>query len=231
MLDQASYKDNLSFVARATAYNAYLVDSVRAYLGDRVLDVGCGIGSTTSLLERPLVVGMDASEYYIKKFKERLPEVPILLQDISDPGDTALLREYRFDTIFCSNVLEHIEDDEVALSNMWEILEPGGTLILLVPNYPFLFGSMDEADLHFRRYTRASLREKAEGAGFRVHRQFCLNFPGIFWWYVSGKMLKRRTGEDSEAGLINRVMPIVRGVDRLLLNTVGLSLALVGERP
>ena len=75
MLEQESYKDNMDFVSRAVAYNAYLVDSIRPDLGDRVLDIGCGIGNTTRLLDRPFVVGMDVSDYYIDEFKKRLPDI------------------------------------------------------------------------------------------------------------------------------------------------------------
>jgi len=230
MLGQDSYRDNMNFVAGAVAYNAYIVDSVRPYLGSRVLDVGCGIGNTTSLLGQRLVVGMEVSDYYIEEFRKRLRDVPVIKDDISNLEDAERLRNYRFNTIFCSNVLEHIEDDRRALSNMWMILDEGGTLILCVPNYRFLFGAMDAADLHFRRYDRVSLRERVVEAGFRVQEQFCINFPGIFWWYISGKLLKRPTSGESEAGLINRVMPAVRLIDKAVLNRVGLSLILVGRK-
>lgn len=230
MLEQESYKDNMDFVSRAVAYNAYLVDSIRPDLGDRVLDIGCGIGNTTRLLDRPFVVGMDVSDYYIDEFKKRLPDIEVIQADISALEDADSLRSYRFDTIFSSNVIEHIEDDRTALSNMWHILDPGGTLLLLVPNYPALYGSMDAADLHFRRYDRNSLRQRVTEAGFRLEKLFCINFPGIFWWYVSGKLLKRPTNGESEAGLINRVMPAVRLIDRLVFNRAGLSLVAVAKK-
>jgi SAM-dependent methyltransferase len=229
-LEQDSYMENLEFMSRSERYNAYLVDSVRSYLGTRVLDVGCGLGNTTRLLNRPLVVGMDVSENYVQEFKRRLPDLEIIRDDISDLGDPERLRSYRFDTIFCSNVLEHIRDDRKALSNMWSILAEGGTLILQVPNHPFLFGAMDEKDLHFRRYDRRSLREKVIEAGFRVEELLCVNFPGIFWWYITGKLFKRAVGGESEAGLINWVIPAVRLIDKLLLNSAGLTLVVVARK-
>jgi SAM-dependent methyltransferase len=228
--EQDSYKANMDFVSKAVAYNAYLVDCVRMDLGDRVLDIGCGIGNTTRLLDRPFVVGMDVSTYYIEEFKKRVPDVEVIQADIATLGSVESLRDYGFDTIFSSNVIEHIEDDRAALSNMFEILAPGGRLVLLVPNYPALYGSMDSADLHFRRYDRETLTERVLEAGFRLEKMFCLNFPGIFWWYVSGKLLRRPTNGESEAGLINHVMPAVRLIDRMVANRAGLSLVAVARK-
>jgi len=230
VLEQESYKANMDFVSKAVAYNAYLVACIRPELGDRVLDVGCGIGNTTRLLDRPFVVGMDVSTYYIDEFKKNLPDLEVIQADIASLDEVETLQGYEFDTIFSSNVIEHIEDDRTALSNMWQILAPNGILILLVPNYPALYGSMDAADLHFRRYDRDSLQERVTEAGFRIEKMFCLNFPGIFWWYVSGKILKRPTNGESEAGLINKVMPAVRLIDRLIQNRAGLSLIVVARK-
>ena len=212
------------FVAKVAAYNQYIVDSIREFLGDRVLDVGCGIGNTTSLLNRPLVVGMDVSDYYLDEFRKRLPEIPVIKHDISNVGDLTKLREFRFDTVFCSNVLEHVEDDEKALSNIYEILDVGGLFVSLVPNYPSLYGSMDKEDLHYRRYTKTTLRETLIRAGFKVEEQFCINFPGIFWWYISGKILKKTTSGELEAGIINKVVPLVKRIDRVVAHSMGLSL-------
>jgi len=220
----------MNFAARAVAYNAYLVENVRAHLGRRILDIGCGIGNTTSLLEADLVVGMDVSDHYLEDFRRRLPGIEVVVDDIAAPAELARLRDYRFDTIFSSNVLEHIEDDEAALASMREILPVAGRLVLLVPNHPSLYGSMDAEDLHFRRYTRADLVAKVARAGFRVDECRCVNFPGIFWWYFAGRILKRARGSSSEAGFIDRVIPLVRLSDRLVGHSAGLSLILVATR-
>jgi ubiquinone/menaquinone biosynthesis C-methylase UbiE len=227
---QERYKRDMDFVSKAVAYNRYLVDSVRPFLGDRVLDVGCGVGNTTSLLDRSFVVGMDVSDYYLREFRRRLPRIEVIRDDISRSLDLRRLKEFRFDTIFCSNVLEHIEDDRAALANMYEIVQKGASLVLVVPNYQFLFGSIDEEDLHFRRYDRKPLREKLLASGFTVEREFCINLLGIFWWYLNGRLLKGGTRGEAEARLINRVIPLVRLIDKLVLNSAGLSLIEVARK-
>jgi len=229
-MKQERYKRDMDFVSKAVAYNRYLVDSVRPFLGDRVLDVGCGVGNTTSLLDRSLVVGMDVSDYYLREFRRRLPRIETIRDDISGTVDLRRLKEFRFDTIFCSNVLEHIENDRAALANMYEIIEVGAALVLVVPHYPFLFGSIDQEDLHFRRYDRQSLRAKLLASGFTVEHEFCINFLGIFWWYLNGRLLKGGARNEAEARLINRAIPLVRLIDKLVLNSAGLSLIEVARK-
>lgn len=66
------------------------------------------------------------------------------------------------------NVLEHIQNDHQILATFAKVLSPGGKLLLLVPALPGLFGSLDEAFGHWRRYRKAELKEKVTEAGFRI---------------------------------------------------------------
>ncbi len=223
-------KENMAAIGKAQRYNGFIVDSVRRHLGLRVLDIGCGVGNTTALLDRPVVVGIDTSDYYLEQFRSRLPHVAALNEDISRRESVARLRSYRFDTLFCSNVLEHIEDDEAALRGMFDVLESDGLLILIVPNYSWLFGVLDENVQHFRRYDRRSLRAKVERAGFRTEREFCINFPGIFWWYLNARLLKKQVMNEWEPGLIDSVVPLVKLADAIVMNRMGLSLVHIARK-
>lgn len=230
-MKQELYKKNMDFVRAAPNYNRYLVDSVQSYLGKRILDVGCGVGNTTTFIKNGrFVVGIDLSEFYLVEFKKYVKDVAVFKADIARAEEIHFLKKFRFDTIFCSNVLEHIKDDIAALRNMHSLLIDNGTLILLVPHYKCLYGTVDEADLHYRRYNKEALRRKLTGVGFKITKEFCLNFPGIFWWYLYGKILRRKVNTSCEAGLINRVMPLIKVLDRLLQRSLGLSLIVIGEK-
>lgn len=230
-MKQEEYKQNMEFMYKVTNYNKYIVENVKEYIGTRVLDVGCGVGNTTCFFrEKRFVVGIDSSDYYLGEFKKNVKGVKTYNIDIAGTGEMDFLTGFDFDTVFCSNVLEHIKDDQAALMNMYKILPENGTLILLVPHYKALFGTIDRADLHYRRYERQELREKLTRAGFRARKEFCINLPGVFWWYVHGKILKRSFNEGSEAGLINRTVPLVKLIDRISLNSFGLSLIVVAQK-
>ena len=88
--------------------------------------------------QRELIYGLDVEndvlEYATQPFQDR-PECKFALLDINNttPEKFAELQAHRFDSIVCINVLEHIEDDVAALRRMEGLLQPGGTLALLVP--------------------------------------------------------------------------------------------------
>ena len=73
------------------------------------------------------------------------------------------------------NVLEHVPDEQVALHNLRSSLMPGGRAVILVPQHPALYGTLDEALEHRERYTRKSLQEGLERAGFQVEKIFDFN--------------------------------------------------------
>lgn len=126
-------------------------------LGHRIIELGAGIGNFTELLtDREIVVASDnygpAVERLEEKFSGVQSVVPLQL-DIEGPELPGLSR-YKADTIICINVLEHIRDDTAGLSNMFNILEEGGRLALLVPAFQSLYCNIDRIVGHYRRYSR-----------------------------------------------------------------------------
>jgi SAM-dependent methyltransferase len=72
-----------------------------------------------------------------------------------------------FDVVSAFDVIEHIDDDRLALSEMYKACRRGGGLILTVPQHPSLWSRVDDAAKHKRRYTRKDLVEKLRATGFR----------------------------------------------------------------
>src|SRR5689334_10653057 len=111
--DQILISD-LEIMAGATNYRHWMYRQLAPHIGQRVLEIGAGIGNFTSLLlDRELVVATDnyepCVEYLNQHFGDKL-KAPALLFDASGEV-SAELRQFDFDTIICLNVLEHIEDD------------------------------------------------------------------------------------------------------------------------
>lgn len=73
-----------------------------------------------------------------------------------------------FDAVYTSNVLEHIEDDQASLIEIYKSIKQGGVLIIYVPALPFLYSGLDSQVGHVRRYKRSELRTKVRTAGFEV---------------------------------------------------------------
>lgn len=213
--------------------DTWLLGLIEPFIGQRVLEVGCGLGNLTRhLLDRELVVGIDISETsvaHVNLTYGHYPNVRAVMCDVSAP--TLLnLKSCQFDTAVSLNVLEHLEDDVLALERISEVLVPGGQLILIVPAHACLYGTMDRAIGHFRRYNRQELAFKLHQAGFKVRTQRYINAIGALGWLVNGRILHREIPPVTQLKLFNRLMPLVVAFERRFDTSFGLSLLSVSER-
>ncbi len=158
-----------------------------------------------------------ASRPNVRITKLRLPE-----------ADGGLAAE-RLDTVICLNVLEHVPADVASLAAMRVLLPAGGRLVLLVPSLPSLYGTLDEALGHVRRYTPAELRRKFLDAGFRLLHLEYFNLAGVPGWWLMGRVLKRRLIPAGSLSLYDALVPLFR-LERFLPWRVGQSLIAIGER-
>ncbi len=220
--------------AGAPNYNRWLATMFGRWAGARVLEIGAGIGTITAHLApgRELVTALEVDPFYVRRLKNRFrgqPQVEPYQGDVA-LADWQALAARRFDTIVLSNVLEHIPDDAGAVQTFAKILPPGGSLILFVPALPALFGSIDEAVGHHRRYTQESLRAVLEGHGFDVEHLQWMNLVGIPGWFVNGKLFKRRVLPPLQLRVYDRIAPTLASLEAQVQLPVGLSLLAVGRR-
>jgi SAM-dependent methyltransferase len=155
--------------------------------------------------------------------------VDVARLDISCQEDVERLGGGVCDTVVCLNVLEHIEDDLTALKNMRHLLVKGGRLLLLVPQYRWLFGSYDRHAGHVRRYNRTDLTKKLEAADFRLVRYKNFNFLAIWGWWVNSCLLKRTSLGRWQLKIYDTLVPLLRLMEKAL-PLPGLSLICIAER-
>jgi len=187
----------LEALADARRFNRWMAGSIQPYIGKRVLETGAGIGNLTRILcaRRERYIAGDIDVEHLARLRARFqhrPKMEVRHCDLSDPADFEGLAG-AVDSVVCLNVLEHVEDDMVGLCNIYTALQPGGRAIILVPHGQGIFGSLDAALGHFRRYSRGELQQKMGQAGFRVERILDFNRISRPAWYVNGRLLKRRT--------------------------------------
>jgi SAM-dependent methyltransferase len=100
-----------------------------------------------------------------------------------------------FDLVTCIDVLEHLAEDRRAFAEIARILRPGGTLVLSVPAFQFLWGDHDTIYGHHRRYRTGVVRERLAAVGLEVER--CTYFEPLFvaplWLYRNLKKLVVRS--------------------------------------
>lgn len=147
----------------------YLLRYICGFLveeGRLVLDAGCGTGLAASELGHPSqVVGLDVSEAAFQATNWQVLGMPCI-------GSVERLpfRNESFDVVAALDVLEHLEEPEKALRELYRVAKVGAKLLVTVPAYRWLWSIHDEALGHKRRYTASSLRAALEASGFRIHR-------------------------------------------------------------
>jgi glycosyltransferase involved in cell wall biosynthesis len=186
--------DALSF---APKFNRWMADTITPYVGRRVLEIGAGMGNMTRHLcpRRKLYVATDINTEYedhLRNIFQHRPAVHISRLDATSRNDFRPF-EQQMDTVICLNVLEHIEHDGATLESIRTLLEPGGRLILLVPNDPAAYGTIDKEIGHFRRYTPPHLRKLLTDSGYEVENVLKFNRVSMPAWRFTGQVRKSRT--------------------------------------
>lgn len=159
--------DNWWFRAR----NALIVWAMGMYLPGRrnFLEIGCGTGFVLSGIRAAYpTIELSGSEIFsagLAFAAKRVPSAQFSQMDARHIPFRGV-----FDAIGAFDVLEHIDDDEAVIAEVGKALRPGGSLVVTVPQHPWLWSPQDEQARHARRYTAAELGRKVEAAGFEVVR-------------------------------------------------------------
>ena len=203
----------------------------------RILDYGCGTGGNSAAYA-PLgrVIGIEPDTVAVRLAHERGHA-----HYCCGSGTDLPFPRAAFDAVLASDVLEHIQDDRQAVSEIARVLRPGGAAIISVPAHQWLFSRHDVALHHFRRYSKAGLRELLENGGLRVRRLSYWNaalFPGICLHRLIEKsrpiVHAHSDTTTSPPWLINETLAgLLAAEARILRHAVlpwGVSLIAVGER-
>ena len=223
----------LERMAALAHYNGWIWEKLERYAGNRILEVGAGTGNMTRLMYgRDLIVATDTESAYLHILRNRFFHQPTIKVERLDleTNDADRLRHHQFDTVVMLNVLEHIEHDREALSRLFDLLVPGGRLLLFVPADQRLFGTMDTQVGHYRRYSKDTLEPLVREAGFEVRELVYHNVFGRLGWWLNGRVFKRRHIPAGQSRIFNMLVPVLRRVEPKNPHR-GLSLIAVAEKP
>lgn len=218
----------------ATRYFQWQFAMAAKHLGPRVMEIGCGLGNFTQhLLDRELVVGIDVEPQVLEGRKRRFAGRSNLIgicMDVMAP-EFVELRKHEPDSIACLNVLEHVQDDALALAHMNAVLPAGGTAVLIVPAFKALYGPIDTLLGHYRRYSKQSFRKTAEGAGFQVKVLRYINSIGFFGWWFNARILKKTEQSEAQIKVFDRLVPALSRLEARMEPPMGQSIFAVLVRP
>jgi SAM-dependent methyltransferase len=224
--------------------NRLIEQTVRRFFAQATsaLEIGCGTGYTLSALRNALpgaeLTGTELFEEGLAISRQRWPNTRLMQADAR-----ALPFGSDFDLVSAFDVLEHIDDDAAALSELRRVLKPGGGVILTVPQHRWLWSAADEYARHQRRYSRTELISRVAAAGFAVRMVtsfVTLSLPAMTLSRV-GSRIRRQSIADFDPRsefeiprLIDRILELLAGTERYAIARgaslpFGGSLLVVGE--
>jgi len=184
-------------------------------------EIGCGTGFILSGIQEAIPdLSLSGSDLFIEGFAyagKRLSRASLFQMD----ARRIPFRE-EFDVIGAFDVLEHVEEDEEVLSQLFKAVKRGGGIIVTVPQHPFLWSTQDRYSFHKRRYTRKELIRKVEKAGFTN-----------LWWtsFVSLLMpmmfLSRLARSRKDEFDVFEEFRIERSLNRVLLNIMSAEFLMI----
>ena len=239
----------LDAMAGAVNYHAAILERFLPHLpaaggtGGHVVEIGAGIGTVAAALlaateaaGRPLArltlvePAANNGPRLAARFAQD-PRVDVRAGYFGAMLAGALARAGGVDAVVLVNVLEHVAEDGRLLADIRHALKPGGRLCLFVPALPWLYGTLDTAFEHHRRYTVPGVRALLAGAGLTPLALHYMNAPGVVPWFVAGRVLRRRTLAPAAVRLYDRlVTPWVRRLEHHWTPPLGQSVLAVAER-
>jgi SAM-dependent methyltransferase len=218
---------SLNLLADTYNYNHWIYTLLRPFLGDHICEVGAGTGNLTRFfLSAKRLTVVEPEEAYCAALRE-LSSVHLNLTVLQCRiEDYALHMSNRdlADSVVCVNVLEHILEHVDVLAGMAKVAKPEGSILLYVPACPWAFGETDRALGHYRRYSKRGLRRIARQSNLRVIASRYVNFIGAFGWWWCSRIRRRPEIDPSSARFVDRCVPYVSALERLLPPIVGQSL-------
>ena len=229
--------ETLELFANAPHFNKWLFENISSYCQGNILEIGSGIGNISKLLlQQNLQVTLsdlrkDYCEQLLLDFGknsnlQNVLQIDLSLKDFEKKYEQSL---HKFDTVIALNVIEHIEDDNLVINNCKKLLKPNGRLIILVPAFMKLYNSFDKELGHYRRYNKKKLGDLFQTQHLQIIRIQYFNCAGILGWWFTGSILKKKIIPRNQLAIYEKLVPLFRLFDNLLMKRIGLSVIAVGS--
>ncbi len=214
------------FAARRRILTEVLARLVALPAAPRLLEAGCGTGGNLAMLSRFGEVAAFEPDAEARRMAQEKSGFDV--RDGRLPGDIPF-EPGGFDLVAAFDVLEHVEDDLASLRALHAQLRPGGSALITVPAFEFLWSRHDERHHHWRRYAKGALVGRAAAAGFTPVMATYFNsllFPLIAGVRLGNRILGLDKVEDEALPPypINRILYVLFASERHLVGRIPLPL-------
>jgi SAM-dependent methyltransferase len=234
-IEQAGYVgQDLETLADLPNYYDWIVEAFRPWLKGHTVEIGAGIGTISKRIVADVdhIDLVEPSVNLPKLMPESLKnnsKVSIFIETLEQR--LPKMEDKSCDTVIMVNVLEHIEDDGVALNELNRILKPGGHLLLFVPAMQFLYSKLDREHGHYRRYHLTSLEGLVQKNGFDLCYGRYFDLAGVLPWWLINKVGKRTSFNPRITRLYDRLaIPVTRTIESWIQPPLGKNIILIAER-
>jgi 2-polyprenyl-3-methyl-5-hydroxy-6-metoxy-1,4-benzoquinol methylase len=215
----------------AHRYAEWIYGLAKPHLGPEILDVGAGHGTFSALFAADgHVVASEMSAQSAERLRTRFADDPRV--EVRNAALAEVVTGQSYDSVVLINVLEHIEDDGLALKQIASALKPGGRVILWVPAFSQLYSDFDRRVGHYRRYRIKGLIQKVEAAGFSVNDARYVNSLGAVAWWVLVKEMRRVPTTGTLVQIYDQLfVPVLRRLEAGRRPPIGQSVFCVATLP
>jgi SAM-dependent methyltransferase len=222
----------------AVNYHRWILELIKPFLGEHLVEVGAGTGAFSELLleTKPKTLSLVEPSTMVEDLRNNLSrkntttEIQIFHNIFADVA-ARLKSEQLPDSIIYINVLEHIEDDRAELKTVWQTLREKGRVFIFVPALPVLFSEFDRRIGHFRRYRKTEIEEKCRDAQLRIVVSRYFDVTGIVPWLLKYRLMKSTTMESGAVHLYDKlIVPVAKPLERFLPPPIGKNLLIIAEK-
>jgi SAM-dependent methyltransferase len=223
-------------------YYRWLFEEAHPFFGERLVEIGAGIGTFTVRLVRSHVSCHPTARLEVfepegslyQHLRKRLETAhPDLLRAGRLTTTNGVFRSSpeRFDTVIMINVLEHIEDDQASIRAAYHALVPGGRFVVFVPALPWLYSALDREVGHYRRYEKPYLEGLLRAGRFNVVKSKYMDCIGVLPWYLLNVVGRRTSISPRLARLYDTwFVPVTRWIEGVRNPWFGKNVLIVARK-
>ena len=189
----------------------------------KILDIGSSSGTNLRMLEEigyHNYTGLDPNDVAINQCKKKG-----FTKIIKGNACNLPFKSNSIDLVIASDVLEHIENDKLALSEIYRVMKKNSYAIITVPAFNFLWSLHDENSMHKRRYVKKSLKNLINHKSFVIKKIYYFNFLlfiPIYFARIIFKLLKLNIKNENKVNskYLNVLLKIIFKFDVLIAEKI-----------